>query len=287
MIYRRKEDEIIHINIVGIGHFGKETVEIFRKGNLECFGANESESIKMIVNSNEVSSVCNIVYENKVYSNDDNLIPWNENEIEAEKKTKSILILIGNGLDVSFKMFQMTAVSLFGSSEHMRVAFLQGDDTTLSNRLITQQIDHVFECKNSRETAEMIRMFLKSIYFNRYDLCTSERIKLRYLFGKCDNIKMSYESVTCFARKETEYDISELVEKTTESLIRKINPFRKYIAYISVEGHLTLASLNRVIDAFRKKTEQIQILDEKLSMSSLLDEHAYNCMVLLYEVSEA
>jgi len=287
MLYRRKEDEMIHINLVGMGRFGKDTIEQFRIDNLECFGASKNGSIRMIVNENDIASICNIVYENNVYDSMDNLIPWNDEEIEAERKTKSLLILIGEDTDVSFKMFQMAAVSLLGNAEFKRIAFLHGEDSTLNNGLINQQIDHVFKCGSSRETAEMIRMFLESIYFDKYDVCASEWINVRQLFGQSNSIKLAYESALYSSRKEDEFDIRKLITKTTEMLLTEINPFKKYIACILIEGNITLATLNIVMDAFRELTDKFQIEDEKLSIASHMDERMYNCMIFLYEIDES
>lgn len=287
MLYRRKEDEMIHINLVGMGRFGKDTIERFRIDNLKCFGASKNGLIRMIVNENDVASICHIVYENKVYDNMDNLIPWNDEEIEAERTTKSLLILVGEDTDVSFKMFQMAAVSLLGNAEFKRIAFLHGEDSTLNNGLINQQIDHVFKCGSSGETAEMIRMFLESIYFDKYDVCASEWINTRQLFGRSKSIKLAYESALYNSRKEDEFDIRKLIIKTTEMLLKNINPFKKYIACILIEGNITLAALNIVMDAFRELTDNFQIEDEKLSIASHVDERMYNCMIFLYEIDES
>lgn len=70
-------------------------------------------------------------------------------------------------------------------------------------------------------------------------------------------------------------------------LLKNINPFKKYIACILIEGNITLATLNIVMDAFRELTDNFQIEDEKLSIASHVDERMYNCMIFLYEIDES
>ena len=62
MIYRRKEDEMIHINLVGIGLFGKNAIKEFQIDNPRYFNTSIEGVVRMIVNENEVSSICNIIY---------------------------------------------------------------------------------------------------------------------------------------------------------------------------------------------------------------------------------
>lgn len=286
MIYRRKEDEMIHINLVGIGLFGQNAIKEFQIDNQRYFNPSIDGVVRMIVNENEVSSICNIIYENKIADDKDNLIPWDDEEIEAEGRTRSLLVLIGEADDASFKMFQMAAVSLLGNPDCKRIAFLHGQDANFSNGLICQQIDHVFECGSARETADTIRIFLESIYYRKYDMCTSEWIDMRHLFGKRDYIKMAYKSSVTRVRDGDKNNIAGLVQRTTETLISRINPFKKYFAYIVVEGCLSLGSLNEVMESFRNKMGKIQIVDEKLSVAVHLDERIHNCMISLYEVQE-
>lgn len=284
MIYRRKEDEMIHINLVGIGLFGKNAFKEFQIDNQRYFNPSIDGVVRVIVNENEVSSICNIIYENKIADDKDNLIPWDDEEIEAEGRTRSLLVLIGESDDASFKMFQMAAVSLLGNPDCMRIAFLHGQDTTISNGLISRQIDHVFECGSARETADMIRIFLESIYYRKYDMCTSEWINMRNLFGKSDYIKMAYKSAVTRVRNDDKNNIIRLVEKTTETLVNRVNPFKKYYAYIVMEGCISLESLSDVMETFRNKMGKLQIIDEKLSVAAHQDERTYNCMISLYEV---
>lgn len=275
MVYRRREDEVIHITVAGLGALGKQAVfEV---------GKQMSGIVPEITVEYEFATICNIKYVDR--NNDTNrYLRWNDAEISAEKITKSMLILLGEPTDINFKLFHSQTISLLGKPECKRIAILRTDEaTSLSNALTSQQLDHVFKCEGVMHVAAMTVMLIQSIYFPRYDITTISTTDFRYRFGVSERVCAAFDS----RRREIEgKNIGALIMKTTARVLKEnINPLSQYVAYVCVRADISVGEVNIVMDAFRKQCleKKIEIVEEMLAVSFEFDLKYDHAMVVLME----
>lgn len=294
MLFRRKEREMIHITIAGIGKFGMEVCQHFHTRFMECHEKIDKGLLKVVTNRNELSVICNIELADLVGEYSDRLIPWNDLEIEREERTRDVLITVGEPQDLSFKMFHSTAIGLLGKPECKRIAFIKNNEGEIENGLLSQQLDHVITCDGIQSAVGMILLLLRLCYIQDFDMCTLDRDEFRYLFGGCTGkIIMSYKERLALMRTYTECDgftyaedICKMVEGITKNMRESIDITKKYIAFIYTEGLWSLDLLGTIMERFRSSIGRIQVVDEKLAFSKTIEYDGRirnSCMILLME----
>ena len=287
---------MIHITIAGIGKFGMEACEKFQTRFVECYENAESGKLKVIVNRNELSVICNIEIANLIEEDADRLIPWNNQEIEAEERTRDILITIGDPMDLGYKMFHKTAVGLLGKPECKRIALIKGDNAVLENELLNQQLDHIIACDGIQGAVGILMILIRLSYIQNYDMCTHDRDEFRSLFGNCSGqIAISHKEKLSAKRPYTAEgdstytdDVCKLVEEVTQSVVGKVNVTKRYIAFVYVEGVWGLDLLGSIMECFRENIGGKQVADEILLFDKTIeyDRMIRNaCTILLIEMN--
>lgn len=281
MIYRHKESNKFAITIAGIGNAGMDAASGVSKKLEEIMASHTELACKHINNFNEVSFICNIEAESVGESRDD-LILWDDIEIDAENKTKRILILLGDPAEPVFNMFHSTAISILSDPSYMRVAFLICDKKhrSVNNPMFSQQMDHVVLCDGVADAAETAKEMLYCTYFPAHDIETFGDRNFRTLIGSTrEKIYATHERWALFKDKF----VTAAIQQASARLLKEVNKEKEYVVFAYLEGDISLGELNQCIDKMRETLGNHVMLKDEIIALTVKESHDVNCFLSFIE----
>lgn len=282
MIYRHKGINSFAITIAGIGNVGIDAAMETSKMLQKILDDRNEFTCKIITNSNEVSFICNIDAVSDSDSQDD-LVLWDDNEIEAQRKTKRLFVIIGAPSDPGFKMFHSTAVSVLSTPDYMRIAVLISEESRAmdNSTLFFQQMDHIIRCDGTIDAAEITKKFIYCTYFPQYDIETFGERNFRNLVGSThEKIYATHKRVILHGNALAETAVCQAAEK----LLKEINREKEYIVVAFLEGDISMKELTECIDQMRITIgTRLSIQDEIVALK-INEKREVQCFLSFIEV---
>ncbi len=228
-MYDGTKSEKALISVVGLGEFGT------------CVVRDLKERFEFMQKRSELDYKCSFYFVNETCE----MLAvecGNEPTIKAGA-VRSIMILVGNPREINYRILHSAVITMFGSPEGIRVAFLEeAEDKWVKRNGAEFQLDQVFGCTESNAPG-MIRNFILRLSDNAFmeELLNGEVLAV---------------SREDFCSLEG-YDghLGSLVGRTCEDIVRKIDPLRTYRARILVD---VLPGSDCVRSVVNKFTEELK-----------------------------